>query len=143
MSGVDDELAAIAAEMDALDAAAAERSAASAKERRLEAARIELADKKAIANAEAELGAGKFAVIRTVAGAVIVKRPNHMHYRRFINLKEPSSDDAAKLVLTCLVYPSKAAFEVLSEELPAVPVLAAGAVVDLAAGRSGELSGKS
>lgn len=143
MSGVDEELAAAQAELDALDTAAAERAAAGAKERKLAATLLEVADKKAIAAAEAEHGAGKFAVIRTVAGAVIVKRPNHMHYRRFINLKEPSSDDATRLVLTCLVYPSKAAFEALIEELPAVPVLAAGAVVDLAAGRAGEVAGKS
>lgn len=143
MSNLDEELAAAKAELEALEHAEEERAAATAKERELAAVRREVADRKAIDKAAEEHGEGKFALIRTDLGVVIVKRPNHMHYRRFINLKDPSSDDATRLVVQCLVHPDKAGFEALSEELPGVPMLAASAVIDLAAGRTKDLSGKS
>lgn len=147
MSGLDEELerrlAAARVELEEVERAREERSADAAKLAKVEAVERELSDTKAIAAAEADLGVGKFAIVRTELGAVIVRRPNHMHYRRFINLKDPGSDDAMRLVLTCLVHPARAAFEVLADELPGVPILAAGAVVDLASGRRVEVEGKS
>lgn len=137
---LDARLAAAQAEFEAIEREREARARADEKRRRVEALERDARDARAIAKAEEEIGVGRFAVIKTELGAVIVKRPHHMHYRRFINLAEPKSDDATRLVLTCLVHPSRAQFDALIEELPAVPVIAASAVVDLAAGR--KVSGK-
>lgn len=136
-------LAKARAEREAIENARQAREAEAAELARVEAAEREVADAKAILDAEEKLGRGKFATVPTPLGVVIVKRPNHMHYRKFIGAKEIGPDDAERLVLTCLVHPSRAAFEQVAEEYPAVPMVAAGAVLDLAAGRQSEIAGKS
>jgi hypothetical protein len=147
VSTEDDELEArlakARAEMEEVERAREARAAAESKRARVEAVERDVADAKAIAAAEEKLGAGKFAAIKTPLGVVIVKRPNHMHYRKFIGAKEIGPDEAERLVLTCLVHPSRSAFEQIVEEYPAVPTIVASQIVDLAAGRQGEISGKS
>ncbi|AKF06079.1 hypothetical protein [Sandaracinus amylolyticus] len=140
---LDARLAKARAEMEEVDRAREERASLDAKRARVEAAEREVADAKAIAAAEEKFGRDKIATIKTPLGVVIVKRPNHMHYRKFIGAKDIGPDEAERLVLTCLVHPSRAAFEQIVEEYPAIPTIAATQVVDLAAGRQEELAGKS
>lgn len=119
-----------------------ERAAAGTKDAQVASLEQQLVDEQAINAAIEKHGEGKVAVHRTPLGAVVTKRPVHMHYRRFINAKDISSDDAHKLVLTCLVHPTAARFEQIVEELPATSLLVAGQLLDLAAGRKVELEGK-
>jgi hypothetical protein len=130
------------AELESIEQRRAARAAEEAKRNRVEAVEREIENAKAIADAEETLGIGKFATVNTPLGVVIVKRPQHMHYRKFIGLKEIGPDDAEKLARSCLVYPSRAAFERIGEEYPAIPMLVAGAVLDLAAGKQAELAAK-
>lgn len=140
---LDAQIAELRARKESIERQREEREQAEQKRAQIEALQREVEDEEAIAKAEDKLGKDKIAVVPTPMGAVIVKRPNHMHYRRFISLKDPSADDAERLVLNALVHPSRAAFQAIAEELPAIPVIAAGAVVDLAAGRKSEVTGKS
>jgi hypothetical protein len=135
-------IAAARAELEELEKAREAREALAA-ESKLEELEREVADAKAIAKAEEEHGAGKFAAVKTPLGVVIVKRPEHMHYRRFIGSKDIGIDDAERLVLTCLVHPSRAEFQRISEEYAAIPLEVAGRVLDLAAGRHAEVGKKS
>jgi hypothetical protein len=102
-------------------------------------------DDAAIAAAEAEHGpiGKKIAVVQTDIGAVIVKRPNHIHFRRFQDAGSTKSGELEKLVRPCLVYPPLSAFEALLEELPATLTRCADAVCGLAGVRAEEVSGKS
>lgn len=140
---LDARLAKARADMEELERAREERHAAAARLAKVEAAERDVEDAAAIARAEDELGVGKFATVRTPRGVVIVKGPNHMHFRKFVGAKEIGPDEAERLVLSCLVHPTRAAFEVIAEEYPAIPLLLAGAIADLAAGKHTELSGKS
>lgn len=130
------------AELEAIEKAREVRAAESAERARVEALELELADAKAIADAEEKLGVGMFRTVPTPLGVVVVKRPNHMHYRRFIETKDIKSDDAERLVLSSLVHPSRAAFQQIAEEYPAIPMIAAGVVIDLASGRKAEIAEK-
>lgn len=143
MTDEEQRIAKAQAELEQLERQREERAAEAAKSARLAALERSVADAKAIAKAEEDLGIGKFAAHKTPLGVVIVKRPNHMHYRKFIGSKDIGPDDAERLVLTCLVHPSRAEFQTLAEEYPAVPLEVASKVLDLAAGRQGELAGKS
>lgn len=143
MTDEEQRIAEAEAKLEQLERAREERAAKAAKARRLEDLERSVADAEAIAKAEEDLGVGKFAAHRTPLGVVIVKRPNHMHYRKFVSLKEHTPDDAERLVLQCLVHPSKGAFQQISEEYPAAMLKVAELVVDLAAGRVSEVSGKS
>ena len=139
----DSRIAAAQAELEALERAREERAAQAAKVARLAELERSVADAKAIAKAEDEHGVARFAAHKTPLGVVIVKRPNHMHYRKFIGSKDIGPDDAERLVLSCLVHPSRSAFEQIAEEYPAIPIEVAGKILDLAAGRQREISEKS
>lgn len=144
MAGQDEDaaLAELREKIAAAQRAREERSAANAKSGQLASLEQQLADELAINAAEEKYGEGKFAVHHTPMGAVIIRRPVHMHYRRLMDTKDVKFDDAMKLVLTCLVHPPRASFEAIAEELPAVPILVASKAMDLAAGRKVELEGK-
>lgn len=143
MEDLDARLAAAEAELAELDEQATAKAETAEKLRKLEAAEREIADRKVVAAAEDEHGADKIAVIPTADGVVIVKRPPLMHYRKFANKTDPGLDDATQLALLCLVHPQRPAFTELVEKYPAVPFLAATAIIDLAAGRKADRSGKS
>lgn len=120
-----------------------ELSEEEALEAELRAEELRAADAEAIAAAEASHGRDRIAVHHTPMGAVIVKRPSAMHFRRFSSLTKVGPDDAERLVQTCLVHPSRSAFDAIADELPAVPVDVAALCVDLARGERPEVSGKS
>jgi hypothetical protein len=101
-------------------------------------------DAPAIAAAEAEHGpVGKrIAVIGTDLGAVVVKRPPHLLYKRFIDKDKRKSDDIWQLVRPCIVYPEASRVDAICEELPATLYRLGDAVVELAGFRTEEVSGK-
>lgn len=136
-----------------IDAARAKKAESSLQREALEAkaaaeaevfaAEREAADEAAIAAAIAEHGpiGTHIGLVETRLGVVIVKRANHLVYRKF---QDKEKDDAAftRLVRHALVYPDIAAFEKINEELPTTAVHAANVVCELAGVRSKETLGK-
>lgn len=124
-----------------------------AREKRAEAARLDaelaleeqrLRDEPEIDKAIAEHGplGIKTAVVETPLGAIVVKRPNHLHYKRFLDKASTKTDDLWALVRTCIVYPDVAKVNAICEEYPALVVTLADACVDLAGHRKSELAPK-
>lgn len=62
----------------------------------------------------------KIAAVHTSLGVVIVKRPNHVLFKRFQDSGEATSDEFYKLVLPTLVHPARTVFDSLLEEQPGV-----------------------
>lgn len=73
---------------------------------------------------------------------VVVKRPNHLHYKRFVDKGKTTSEELLKLVRPCVLYPDKAEFDRILEEEPAALVRCADAVCFLAGMRKEESEGK-
>lgn len=124
-----------------------------AREERAEDARFEqeviareraVKDEHAIAEAEEKYGpvGTKIAIVQTELGAIVLKRPNALHFRRFQDEGETKSKHVLQLVRPCRVYPDEAAFEQILEEQPAVLVALGNAVSELAGARTREVSGK-
>lgn len=112
------------------------------KRREVEAEERDARDEEAIADAEAEHGPRRIAVVRTDVGCVIVKRPNPVIYKRFRDRGETKTVDLEKLVRSCLVHPDSNAFDRLLDDVPAALDRAANAVVELAGFRAKEVSEK-
>ena len=119
-----------------------ERRARSENLRKVEAAEREAADCEKLEELIAkhgELNVG-IAAIHTDQGMVVVKRPNHLHFKRYqdkANTGKITHQDVEQLVGTCLVHPSRDAFDVIVAELPATLVQVADEVASLAGvGRS-------
>jgi len=108
----------------------------------VEAEERDAADAEAIAKAEEEIGERRIAVIRTELGAVIVKRPNPVLYKRFRDKESAKTQDLEMLVRPCLVHPPFARFDAMLEEQPAVLDRVADRVVFLAGFRGKEVSEK-
>lgn len=131
------ERARLAAERSARDEA---RTSDDEMERELQG----LADDQALAKAELEIGpvGKKLAVCKTPRGSVIVKKPNHVLFRRFQDSGADSTDEFEKLVRPCVVHPSPAAFDALLEEYPAALTAIATQVCALAGAQLKQLGGK-
>jgi hypothetical protein len=114
---------------------------------RRQAAREEnaLRDAPHIAKMEEEHGpiGEKIAVVETDLGAIVVKRPTQLHYRRFQNKSSMSTDEVWALVKPCIVYPTIKEAEAILEELPGtlMPGLS-DAVIGLAGHRTKEVEKK-
>lgn len=110
----------------------------------VEAEERSLANEKKLAELEQQHGpAGK--AIKAVyldAIMIVVKKPNHLHVKRFMDKEETKTEDLDLLVRPCLLYPSKAEFDALVEENAALLVKAANAVSYLAGFRKEDLSKK-
>ena len=135
---------------------AAKAAAESAEAKRLEAteladlkAQIELEKRRAeesikLYELEAQYGTeGRF--IRRIDspdGMVVVKRPAHVAYKQFVDNGKFTLDACNKLVLCCLVYPSKEAYTDLTDKSPAVVTAAANEIVKLAGFKAEDNSGK-
>lgn len=121
----------------------------------LEQARRELSDAKAIADAEdahgpvfivgetQEVEGHKVAAVRTSHGVVIVKKPNHLLYRKFQDSGEANFKEFDKLTRPCVVHPTKEQWDHILDEEPAAMSRVASAVCLLAGARIKELQGKS
>lgn len=143
-----------AEQLAALRAARAEREAAAAAARDEAAVLQGIAVEKALAAAEAEHGPralrdengklsdGEIAAFEAPGCVVIVKRPNHLIYRRFSDQSKLSTDACIQLIKPSLVHPDKDAFERLIESYPAVVLPVASLIQELAGARSADTSGK-
>jgi hypothetical protein len=105
----------------------------------------DLADAEAIDTAEREIGrvGDQIATYGTPRGVVIVKRPNHLLFRRFADAPQLTVAVCEELVLTCLVHPSRDVFEQLAEDFPGILAPLASKVSELAGVRAKDTSGKS
>lgn len=103
-----------------------------------------LRDAKAIDEAEEKHGPldRKIAAVDTDAGVVIVKRPNHILFKKFQDSGDASTQAFDKLVRPCLVHPSQSEFDRMLEDQPAILGRAASAVCELAGVRVKEVMGK-
>ena len=108
----------------------------------LRAQRQRILDLEAVKAAREKHGKDKIAEVETCAGIVIVRAPNPMIFRRFIALGTPTPDDVERLVIACLVHPDRAAFQVVAEQYPAIPIDVAAKVLDLAKGVASRISEK-
>ena len=135
---------------------AARAAAENAESKRAEAAeleqlkgQIEIEKRRAeeaakLAELEAQYGTeGRF--IRRIDspdGMVVVKRPAHVAYKQFVDGNKFTLDACNKLVLCCLVYPSKEAYTDLTDKSPAVITAAANEIVKLAGFKAEDNTGK-
>jgi len=125
---------------DARARAEAERETTATLEREERA----LADAEALVAAEAAHGpeGKRIRALQTPMGLIIVKRPGKASFRRFMDTREASTDDAERLVRQCVVHPSRAEFDAIVDEYPALWIRLAGAVTKLAGHRAEELTEK-
>lgn len=111
---------------------------------RVEAEELALQDEQVIAKAEDDHGplGKRIAAVHTRSGVVIVKRPNPVLWKRFVDASKQTADELERLVRPCVVHPDKASFDRYLEEEPALLVRCADHVATLAGVRMGEVSGK-
>lgn len=130
------------AEIEAVRAAREEEVAPLAQVEALERAATNAA---AIAKAEVDHGpvGKKIRIVDTDLGVIIVKRPNHVLFRKFQDEGKFDTITLDKLVRPCVVYPDHARLDSILDELPATLLRLADAVSVLAGVRKEELSGKS
>lgn len=119
----------------------AARDAAEAPELEARLLREELA----LDKAEIEIGplGRALAVVQTDLGAIILKRPAAVIFKRFQDSASMRSEELEKLVRPCLVYPVASDFVTIIDALPATLIRCANAVSVLAGVRTEELQGKS
>ena len=103
-------------------------------------------DDETCARLEAEHGkmGEKIARVDTAAGMVVVRRPQQAVFRRWQSKRDDSllPEHLEKLVFDSLLYPSKADFGRMLEELPGIIVRTADAVIDLAGVGKKNIEGK-
>lgn len=155
MSDVDleQELAAVKAERASKQEAreAAQRQAQLAK--RLEREKRGIVEDETFAKLVEEHGEDAIRRINTPLGMVVVKAPQAIVYRRYLDATMRSDhanpkvrtsfvDETEKMVRHCLVYPDRARFDELAEKVATLGVVAANAAADLGKAREEEDSGK-
>ncbi len=84
----------------------------------------------------------QLARVQTTEGMIVVKKPNHLLFKRYQDKGTTDTVALEQLVRPCLVYPSKAHFDALLEEVPAALMRCANAVCKLAGFGRDEISGK-
>lgn len=128
----------------ALEQAKADRDEKTAIEELVEQEERAARDAEALDKAETTIGklGKKIALVQTDMGAIIVKRPNAVLFKRFVDTSSLKTDDLDKLVRPCLVHPPVAEFDRILDELPATLMRVANAVTALAGVRTEEAAGK-
>lgn len=137
--------AAALAKKAAADARIASAEAAASAEAEVAALERDAADAEALADATEKHGAvgSHIAVVPTILGCIIVKRPNGAAFRKFQDSAKADSVAFDKLVRPCIVFPSADRVDRIFDEQPATLGRCADAVVQLAGARREELAGKS
>jgi hypothetical protein len=102
-----------------------------------------LAEDEALDAAQRQYGARSVRMVRTDAGAVIIRRPHIAAFRKFQDAGELTSENAEELVKASLAFPSKPEFDRLMREVPGALVQCASVCVDLAGFRAADLKAKS
>lgn len=144
MSTPEQEIAELRARRAKLAAEREERAAASALADELARERVALANEEAIAKAESEHGplGKKIQALESDLGVVILKRPNHIAFRKFQDSGEANSAEFDKLVRPCLVHPTRERWDEMLAEQPALLARAANVVAELAGVRMQGFAGK-
>lgn len=136
-------LAALRAQLAEVEA---ERDAAKDPEAEIRAAELELANQTALFKAEREFGklGLHIAGLKTPDGRlVIVKRANHLLFRKWSEeIASADTNKAEELIRPCLVYPTRDAFEAITEEFPGMIGVLANLIAKLAGVGAEQLSGK-
>ena len=124
----------------ALEEAREQRQAAATKADAIAEEEQAIEDEEAIAKAEQEIGPErkKIYVVRTAAGVVIVKAPNHILFKRFVDTEDKDTVALERLVRPCLVYPPADRFDRMLESKAAILIKIADAVSWLAGWRAKE-----
>jgi len=105
----------------------------------------EAEDEEAIFKAEQELGerGKKFATVRSPKGVIILKQPNPLKYRQFMDANKFTTTSVEAFILPCRVHPSGGRLDEILKEWPGLLQECADAVVELARGKRKEQEGKS
>jgi len=89
---------------------------------------------------------GSIRVINTPLGAIVVKKPHHLAFQKF--MRKVSGDkgmkemDIWRLVRPCIVYPDAAKAEEIIEEYPGVSIRLGNNVIELGNGEVEDTEGK-
>jgi hypothetical protein len=121
--------------------------------RELEQLKAELEDEKRLAKEDKEfarietehgLGGREIARVNTPRGMIVLKRPNHLLYKRWIDTSSDKANttDSMKLVRPCVVYPSPEDFDALLEVCPSALMTCVNAIAYLAGVRAEAIEGK-
>jgi hypothetical protein len=96
----------------------------------------------ALDKAETEHGAKRVRLVRGDSGAVILKRPHMVTFRKFQDRGTTDSEALEALIKPCILWPTKAEFDALMQEEPALLQRCANAVCALAGVRVDEVTKK-
>jgi hypothetical protein len=96
--------------------------------------------------AELEMQHGKVGreidILESPVGAVILKRPTMNVFRRFQDSGTTESKDFEQLVRPCVLYPSRADFETMCEQVPMLLAQSAAMCIRLAGLRAEDIKKK-
>ena len=92
--------------------------------------------------AQVQHGARAVRMVRTDAGAVILRRPHIAAFRKFQDAGELTSESAEELVKASLIYPSKVELDKLLREVPGCLTTLASVCVELAGFRAKDIQKK-
>lgn len=131
----------------------AERKAKADADLSARAEKLAIDDLKALDEAESKYGAAytfgeekpkghRIAVVKTVSGSIVVRRPEPLIYKKWTGSKM-SEEDNHSFVRGCLVYPATGLFSAIMEEQPAELQRCAMACAELAGARFEGIAGKS
>lgn len=102
----------------------------------------QIAELEALDAAQTQYGPRAVRLVETDEGGVILRRPHHAAFRKFMDKGEITSQAQEELVLSCLVYPSKPEFDKLVKLQTGALLRFANAAVELAGFRASELKSK-
>ena len=89
---------------------------------------------------------GQIRVVNTKLGAVVVRKPHHLAFKRFMHKvsgdKEMREADVWRLAKSCVVYPDISKVDEIREEYPGVTMRLGTAVIELGNGEAEELEGR-
>lgn len=148
---VKDELAQLEAELETARKEREEFEAAQSRAKRaqqlkeeLETEKRALKDAQTLAELESKHGPVGKAIYRidTSDGMIVVKKPNHLAFKKHQDSGKNNTDAIYKLVRPCLVYPDVSAFEAILESEPATLIRCGDAVCYLAGIRRSDWEGK-
>lgn len=149
-----DKIAQAKAQLAELAAARAARETEAAAARELADLQAQVRDAQIVDAAEKEHGplasrdeagnlvGGSIARYDTPRGAVVVKRPSHLIFRRFTDAGKLNTDTCLGLIKPSLVHPPRDEFEAWVEEYPGIVLPLANLVSSLAGVRSTDTAGK-
>lgn len=89
---------------------------------------------------------GVIKVVNTPLGAIVLKRPHHLAFQKFMRRvnseKGMNEKDIWRLTKPCIVYPDVNRVDEITEEYPGVSVRMGSKVVELGNGRVEDVEGK-